>query len=167
MYPDLNMQESIKKVEAARAENVKLDPRRMTAEEKETLLATYHPDYKQEQFTVLQMGPNKSQKVPLELAALLQANSRIAGKTIDLSAPDYDVDVLVIGGGGAGTSAAIEKGFNHPGRFIRQCFYISQTFYPVMSCLVFHSRIVAAEMQAVFKKIGAPEQCHSVVIDIG
>ena len=108
MYPDLNMQESIKKVEAARAENVKLDPRRMTAEEKETLLATYHPDYKQEQFTVLQMGPNKGQKVPLELAALLQANSRIAGKTIDLSTPDYDVDVLVIGGGGAGTSAAIE-----------------------------------------------------------
>ena len=35
MYPDLKMQESIKKVEAARAENVKLDPRRMTAEEKE------------------------------------------------------------------------------------------------------------------------------------
>ena len=32
MYPDLHMQESIKKVEAARAENVKLDPRRMTAE---------------------------------------------------------------------------------------------------------------------------------------
>ena len=108
MYPDLKMQESIKKVEAARAENVKLDPRRMTAEEKERLLAAYHPDYKQEQFTELQMGPNKGQKVPLELAALLQANSRIAGKTIDLSAPDYDVDVLVIGGGGPGTSAAIE-----------------------------------------------------------
>ena len=108
MYLDLNMQESIKKVEAARAENVKLDPRRMTAEEKETLLATYHPDYKQEQFTTLQMGPNKGEKVPLELAALLQANSRIAGKAIDLSNPDYDVDVLVIGGGGAGTSAAIE-----------------------------------------------------------
>ena len=108
MYLDLNMQESIKKVEAARAENVKLDPRRMTAEEKETLLATYHPDYKQEQFTTLQMGPNKGEKVPLELAALLQANSRIAGKDIDLSNPDYDVDVLVIGGGGAGTSAAIE-----------------------------------------------------------
>ena len=108
MYLDLNMQESIKKVEAARAENVKLDPRRMTAEEKETLLATYHPDYKQEQFTTLQMGPNKGDKVPLELAALLQANSRIAGKAIDLSNPDYDVDVLVIGGGGAGTSAAIE-----------------------------------------------------------
>lgn len=108
MYSDLTMQESIKKVEAARAENVKLDPRRMTAEEKEQLLATYHPDYKQDQFAVLQMGPNKGDKVPLELADLLQANSRIAGQDIDLSNPDYDVDVLVIGGGGAGTSAAIE-----------------------------------------------------------
>ncbi len=108
MYPDLNMQQSIQKVEAARAENIKLDPRRMTAEEKEKLLATYHPDYKQEEFAVLQMGPNKGDKVPLELAALLQANSRVAGKNIDLTNPDYDVDVLVIGGGGAGTSAAIE-----------------------------------------------------------
>lgn len=108
MYPDLKMQESIQKVEAARAANVKLDPRRMTAEEKEQLLATYHPDFKQEQFTTLEMGPSKGSKVPLELAVLLQANSRIAGKKIDLKHPDFDVDVLVIGGGGAGTSAAIE-----------------------------------------------------------
>ena len=34
MYQDKALQESIKKVEAARAENVKLNPRRMTAEEK-------------------------------------------------------------------------------------------------------------------------------------
>lgn len=108
MYQDKAMQESIRKVEAARAENVKLDPRRMTAEEKEQLLATYHPDYRQDQFEVLKMGPNKGDKVPVELAALLQANSRIAGMNIDLEHPDYDVDVLVIGGGGAGTSAAIE-----------------------------------------------------------
>ena len=40
------MLESLKKVEAARAVNVTLDPRRMTAEEKDTLLKTYHPDYK-------------------------------------------------------------------------------------------------------------------------
>ncbi len=108
MYQDKAMQESIRKVEAARAENVKLDPRRMTAEEKEQLLATYHPDYRQDQFEVLKMGPNKGDKVPVELAALLQANSRIAGMNIDLEHPAYDVDVLVIGGGGAGTSAAIE-----------------------------------------------------------
>ena len=44
MYQDKALQESIKKVEAARAENVKRNPRRMTAEEKDILLKTFHPD---------------------------------------------------------------------------------------------------------------------------
>ena len=102
------MLESMKKVEAARAVNVTLDPRRMTAEEKDTLLKTHHPDYKDGEFTNLSVGPNKGEKVPLELAAILQANPRIDPEKIDLSNPDYDVDVLIIGGGGAGASAAIE-----------------------------------------------------------
>ena len=101
------MQESMKKVAANRAENAALEPRRMTAEEKDTLLATYHPDYKQDQFATLQIGPNKGEKVPLELADLLQAHSRIKTKDINLDKVDYDVDVLIIGGGGAGASAAI------------------------------------------------------------
>lgn len=107
MYPQ-ELQESIKKVEAKRAENAVLEPRRMTAGEKDTLLATYHPDYKEGEFDVLKVGPNKGEKVPLELAALLQANSRIKDMDIDLTKVDYDADVLVIGGGGAGSSAAIE-----------------------------------------------------------
>ena len=96
------MLESMKKVEAARAVNVTLDPRRMTAEEKDVLLKTYHPDYKEGEFTNLSVGPNKGDKVPLELAAILQANPRINPDEVDLSNPDYDVDVLIIGGGGAG-----------------------------------------------------------------
>ncbi len=106
------MLESMKKVEAARAENAVLEPRRMTADEKEKLLATYHPDYKQSEFKTLEVGVNKGDKVPTELAALLQANSRLSGKDVDLSRIDYDVDVLVIGGGGAGASAAIEADNN-------------------------------------------------------
>ena len=102
------MLESMKKVEANREANAVLEPRRMTAEEKDTLLKTYHPDYRQEEFDVLAIGPNKGEKVPKELAALLQANSRIQPDQIDLSHVDYDVDVLIIGGGGAGASAAIE-----------------------------------------------------------
>ncbi len=102
------MLESMKKVEAARAANAVLEPRRMTAEEKEQLLATYHPDYKQDEFAVLQVGPNKGEKVPTQLAALLQANSRVKELKVDLSKVDYETDVLVIGGGGAGASAAIE-----------------------------------------------------------
>lgn len=107
MYPS-DFEASIKKVEAAREENTRLEPRRMTAEEKDTLLATYHPDYKKEEFRELKVGPNKGEKVPTELCALLQGHSRIKDNRPDLSNPDYDVDVLIIGGGGAGSSAAIE-----------------------------------------------------------
>ena len=60
MYQDSNMLASIRKVEAAREENAKLDPRRMTAEEKDTLLKKFHPDYRAEQFTDItqrQIGP--------------------------------------------------------------------------------------------------------------
>ena len=109
------MLESIKKVEATRASRIGFEPRRMTAEEKEALLKEFHPDYIESQFDVLKMGPNKGEKVPLELAEMLQAHSRLKDTEIDLEHPDYDVDVLVIGGGGAGSSAAImahENGAN-------------------------------------------------------
>ncbi len=111
MYNE-EMKESMKKVVAHREANAVLEPRRMTADEKDKLLATYHPDYKQSEFTTLSIGPNKGEKVPLELAALLQAHSRIKNKKINLDKVDYDVDVLIIGGGGAGASAAIEADNN-------------------------------------------------------
>ena len=108
MYTDPKIQESIKLVEAHREENAKLDPRRMTAEEKDVLLRTFHPDYRENQFETLIMGPNKGGKVPTELAALLQGRSRVLDCKLDLAHHDYDTDVLIIGGGGAGCSAAIE-----------------------------------------------------------
>ena len=83
------MLESMRKVEAKRAENAVLEPRRMTAEEKENLLAHFHPDYKQEEFELLKVGPNKGQKVPKELAAVLQGNPRINERQIDLNKIDY------------------------------------------------------------------------------
>ena len=106
------MLDSIKKVEATReARLAKVqageNPRRMTAEEKEQVLAAFHPDHIKSQFATLQIGPNKGEKVPLELADILQANSRINPADIDLSKPDYETDVLIIGGGGAGSAAAI------------------------------------------------------------
>ena len=107
MYAE-SFQKSLKLVEEAREKNIALEPVRMTAEQKETLLATFHPDYKADEFVTLTVGPNKGDKVPTELGEILQAHSRITADSVDLSNPDYDVDVLVIGGGGAGTSAAVE-----------------------------------------------------------
>ena len=91
MYSE-KFQKSIAAVEAAREKNIALEPDRMTAKQKEDLLAAFHPDYKKDQFDVLKIGPNKGEKVPLELAETLQANPRIDPKDIDLSKIDYDVD---------------------------------------------------------------------------
>lgn len=107
MYSE-KFSESIKKVEAAREANIAYEPARMTAKEKEDILAAYHPDYRKNEFETLKIGPNKGESVPHELAAMLQAHSRVDPDKIDLEHPAYDVDVLVIGGGGAGSSAAIE-----------------------------------------------------------
>ncbi len=101
-------EKSLKAVEAAREENVRYEPARMTAKEKEDLLCAFHPDYKKSEFKELTIGPNKGESVPKELCDMLEAHSRISAQSVDLNNPKYDVDVLVIGGGGAGSSAAIE-----------------------------------------------------------
>ena len=102
------MYESIKKVEATRKERMATEPRRMTAEEKDALLKAYHPDYREDGFAEIKVGPNKGEKAPKELTELLHSNSRLLKEKVDLSKVDYETDVLVIGGGGAGCSAAIE-----------------------------------------------------------
>lgn len=102
------MLESVKKVEATRASRIGMNLRRMDAQEKDLLLKEFHPDYRDSGFSTLQVGPNQGEKVPVELGELLQANSRIYGQEINLDEIAYDVDVLIIGGGGAGASAAIE-----------------------------------------------------------
>ncbi|MEG0457268.1 MAG: FAD-binding protein [Oscillospiraceae bacterium] len=102
------MIDSVKKVEATRADRMGVEPRRMTAKEKEDLLKEFHPDYKEQEFDTLTIGPNKGEKVPKELRNLLEANSRISTTNINLENIEFDTDVLIIGGGGAGASAAIE-----------------------------------------------------------
>lgn len=104
--------ESMKKVEATRQERLNNLFPRMSAEAKEVVLKENHPDYIESAYETLQVGPNKGDKVLHELAALLQGKSRVLGKKIDLAHPDYDTDVLVIGGGGAGASAAITANAN-------------------------------------------------------
>lgn len=99
---------SMKKVEETRASRFGANLPRMSAEEKEEVLASFHPDYITSAYEELKVGKNKGGKVLHELAELLQGKSRCLDLNVDLSKIDYDVDVLVIGGGGAGSSAAIE-----------------------------------------------------------
>ncbi|MCR4789799.1 MAG: FAD-dependent oxidoreductase [Treponemataceae bacterium] len=101
------LDDAAKIVAEKREENLKFEHARLTAEEKDDLLLKFHPDRIKEQFTELKIGPNKGQKAPIELAEMLQAKPRLEPENIDLDHIDYESDVLVIGGGGAGTSAAI------------------------------------------------------------
>lgn len=101
------LDDAAKIVAEKREENLKFEHARLTAEEKDDLLLKFHPDRIKEQFEELKIGPNKGQKAPIELAEMLQAKPRIEPDRIDLNHIDYETDVLVIGGGGAGTSAAV------------------------------------------------------------
>ena len=106
MYPAY-MEESIRKVEAGRERRLKETLPRIAEEEKTPLLQKYHPDFIEESMRQLQVGPNKGEPTPNELADLLEGNSRVNPDKIDLGKVDYDVDVVVIGCGGAGASAAL------------------------------------------------------------
>lgn len=101
------LDEEAKIVTERREENLKFEHARLTAEEKDELLLAFHPDRIKSQFEELKIGPNKGEKAPIELLKMLQAKPRISPEHIDLNHIDYEADVLVIGGGGAGTSAAI------------------------------------------------------------
>ena len=101
------MRESIVKVEATRPRRMQETHRRLTMEEQQDVLRRFHPDYVTEGMRELRVGPNVGDRTPNEFADLLEARSRTDPRTFDLSRVDYDTDVLIIGGGGAGASAAL------------------------------------------------------------
>ncbi len=74
--------------------------------ERDRLVETYHPDYKADAYETLSVGPNAGGKTVHELAMLLEGESWVDPDHTDLT-PDYDTDVLIIGGGGAGATAAL------------------------------------------------------------
>ncbi|MFQ5480927.1 MAG: FAD-binding protein [Thermodesulfobacteriota bacterium] len=112
------LREQIKKVEATRAQRVAIARKgehfpALTLEDRQKRLERYHPDYKTEGRRPLAVGPNKGTVLPEELASVIESKSRLGTARLTLSKPDYETDVLVIGGGGAGTAAALtaaEKG---------------------------------------------------------
>ncbi len=114
MYPEY-MQESIKKVEQTRPKRLEIarkygkkvfDP--MGEKEREDILNSYHPDYKADALKELRIGQNKGEKLINEVVDVLEAYPRNLSATFDLSKIDYETDVLVIGAGSAGLSAALE-----------------------------------------------------------
>jgi len=114
MYPDY-MQESLKRVEATRQERIRIAREKgrehifpaMTAEERDDVLHKFHPDFKKVKKRQIRIGPNKGEEITTEVADILEAYSRINPDDYDLEHPDLETDVLVVGGGSAGSSAAL------------------------------------------------------------
>ena len=113
MYPEY-MRESIRKVEATRPKRLELAKtglskvfKPMTEEERDEVLRKFHPDYTPDARREVRVGPNKGEKLTSKVVDLLEAHSRIDPKKFDLSAPDYETDILIIGGGGGGCMAAL------------------------------------------------------------
>ena len=102
----------IKVVEKTRPERLARKKRgeefpRMSLDEADDILKKYHPDYKEEGRRELKVGPSKGYRIAHEFADLLEARSRANPDSIELSRVDMETDILIIGGGGAGTAAAM------------------------------------------------------------
>jgi succinate dehydrogenase/fumarate reductase flavoprotein subunit len=105
-YPR-EMQESLRLVEETRQRRLGKTFQQMTADEKEETLSDWHPDYRERAKRALRVGPCKGEEMAHEVADLLESHPAVKPGDIDLSDIAYDLDVLVIGAGGAGLSAAL------------------------------------------------------------
>ena len=101
------MQTSIQYADRTRNQRRSSQFPELTVEDKARLLEQYHPDFNTVVKRKLVIGSNRGDLVPNELADLMEAPSRLKTNEINLDEVDYQTDVLVIGCGGAGLSAAI------------------------------------------------------------
>ncbi len=104
-YPE-HMRKSIEIVSRSRAKRKDAVPAAMSAEQREETLQV-HPDYAPGGKRELKIGPNKGDPVPVPVADLLESYPLIDETEVDLSVADHEVDVMIIGGGLAGTAAAL------------------------------------------------------------
>ena len=105
-YPEY-MRGSIEVVEKTRQQRIGKLPPQMTPSEREEVLKLCHPDYVEGGKRTLKIGVNKGDIAPNEVADLLEAYPLIRPGEIDLKQVDYEPEILIIGGGLAGTSAAL------------------------------------------------------------
>jgi succinate dehydrogenase/fumarate reductase flavoprotein subunit len=110
-YPE-GLKELIKVVEKTRPERVERKKASeefpaLSMDERDVVLKKFHPDVNEDGRREISIGPSKGYRICHEMVDLLEAYSRVEPSKVDLSTPDFETDVLVIGGGGSGTAAAL------------------------------------------------------------
>jgi len=105
-YPEY-MMKSIKKVEEKRKGNMSKPVKPLSMKDRERILNDFHPDYMKNTKRKVEIGIDKGKLLYNGIVDLLETRSILNPKDVDLSQIDYDVDLLIIGGGGAGTVAAL------------------------------------------------------------
>ncbi|MFA7239085.1 MAG: FAD-binding protein [Sulfuricellaceae bacterium] len=112
MYPEY-MEESLRKVVQTRPARLELARKPapvyppMNADERRKVLEDFHPDFKPDALRQVRVGVNKGEKLTTEVADLLESHSWLRSEQVDLDHPDFETDLLIIGGGGAGCNAAL------------------------------------------------------------
>jgi succinate dehydrogenase/fumarate reductase flavoprotein subunit len=106
------LKELIKKVEATRPARIEKKRRGeefhlLSLKEREERLKKYHPDFTEGSRREIRVGPSKGYGISPEIVDLLEAKSRVDPDLIDLNKVAYETDILILGGGGAGTTAAL------------------------------------------------------------
>lgn len=107
-----DLKQLIKRVEATRPARLERKKRgeefpMLSLKERQERLEQFHPDYKAGSRREIRVGPNKGYAIQPEMVDLLEARSRVDPDRIDLTNVAYETDVLILGGGGAGTAAAL------------------------------------------------------------
>ncbi|WIM05536.1 MAG: FAD-binding protein [Candidatus Nitricoxidivorans perseverans] len=112
MYPQY-MEESLRKVVQTRPKRLELARKPgpvyppMSEQERRAVLEECHPDFKPDAMRAVRVGPNKGEKLITEVAELFESHSWLSREKVNLSKPDIETDLLIIGGGGAGCNAAL------------------------------------------------------------
>jgi len=106
------LKELIKRVDATRPSRIEKKKKgeefpMLSLKEREERLRKFHPDFKEGSRREIRVGPNKGYGISPEIVDLLEAKSRVDPDMIDLTKITYETDVLILGGGGAGTAAAL------------------------------------------------------------
>ncbi len=99
--------ESMKRLEATRKERLGQEIPLLSPDDRQELLEGFHPDYRDDIFRKIKVGPSKGERAPTEFVDAFEAFSAIDPNGFDLSNVELDVDVLIVGGGGAGAAAAL------------------------------------------------------------